>query len=1090
MQRNVKRKTAKQICAAILSCVMILTLIPASTISALAATTEHENAITISVVDENEKAVADASVTFSVDSDSDTNLKKDITENTDEFGTVEVMSSGEFEQNKADNLRISATVSKNGYATDQTTIENISLTSGTQDLQVKLRSTQISDVKVTATTEYYNGRTFDAATISGIKDTDIVSYKLDDADWTDKMPQISNVGTYSLTVKVEREGFDDFTETVQPKIEKGNIELEVKPLERAYTGSADDALEIISGLKREDTVSYVMNGNETSYVPRITDAGEYEITVKVKRNDNYNEFSETYTAKITQVSIDGLSATLNGWTYDGKSHPVVKEIKGTKPGDTVKYQLDDEGWETEVPEVTDAGEYSVKIQVSRNKNYTDTEIIDLNPAKVVVKQAEQEIEFNNYKDEVVSEVIKGAFPDAGKTYDFSAKDVKEAASGSLTYSIENTAENEDVAVIDAETGILTAYMPGEVTVVATLSSNDKNYAETSKKITLTIIQEKEYEGQFIKFEDTSVNYILGENGGTISTQEAVYTGTKRKPKISYTIDKNIGVQCSSSGKITISDYKKLGDELIKNKGVVTIKVTATMKKGGWFSVDDKASYDITVRFAETPTNPYVIAGTMGKNEWYTSEIVVKATDSTYKITNDLSKSFGTSVSFADQGTGERYVYLQSSTGAITNRILLDGVKIDTVKPDSSKIQIDYSESVLNKLLWFYDGPVTINFTAYDVTSGVDNFAWTYTRSADASASNLEADNGTVLATEDSEDSTKYTASITLPKSEAEQLRGYISVNATDKAGLTSENKKDDGRIIVVDTISPTRSVSYELETTDGTSQVVNDQHYFSGNVKFTFNITEANFYKDDVTIKVSKNNGKAQPVSVIWNDTNNQDEHEATYVLSGNGDYVVTMEYGDRSGHKMENYQSEVVTIDTTAPVITFNYSNGNEALADRDNEQTATITVKEHNFRASDIEVATTAQDINGQTVAAKDIQEILRNAKWSQSGDAYTTTISSDLVDAIYNMTFNYKDLALNPATEVKSGPFIVDHTAPDSASMQITYSTPVKERILSAITFGYYNPSVEVTFTAKDATAGIDYFVWSYSRENGASESNVGD
>lgn len=73
MQRNERRKLTKRICAAFLSFVMVLTLIPASTLSVLAATPEHENAITISVVDEDDKALSDAIVTFSVDAN--VNLK-------------------------------------------------------------------------------------------------------------------------------------------------------------------------------------------------------------------------------------------------------------------------------------------------------------------------------------------------------------------------------------------------------------------------------------------------------------------------------------------------------------------------------------------------------------------------------------------------------------------------------------------------------------------------------------------------------------------------------------------------------------------------------------------------------------------------------------------------------------------------------------------------------------------------------------------------------------------------------------------------------------------------------------------------------
>ena len=327
------------------------------------------------------------------------------------------------------------------------------------------------------------------------------------------------------------------------------------------------------------------------------------------------------------------------------------------------------------------------------------------------------------------------------------------------------------------------------------------------------------------------------------------------------------------------------------------------------------------------------------------------------------------------------------------------------------------------------------------------------------------------------------------------------MNATDEAGNTSDGVRDDGRTIVVDTISPERSVSYELEKAGGTCQKDGDRWYFSDSVAVTFNIKEINFYPEDVIVKIAKKsedgNGfeELKKVSPKWSKiTTETDQYAGTYTIeapddhSGDGDYIVTMEYKDRSGNEMESYQSEMITIDTIAPVIEFNYSNGNKTSADKDNEQTATITITEHNFRVSDLEVETTAEDINGQAVAVRDMQEFLRNAEWSKDGDVYKTTIASEFADAIYNMTFNYKDLALNPAREVESGQFIVDHTPPEASSMKVEYSTPVTEKIISAITFGYYKPSVDVTFTANDTTSGVDYFVWSYTRENGASESNV--
>ncbi|MCI9454581.1 MAG: hypothetical protein HFG83_12265 [Dorea sp.] len=163
-----------------------------------------------------------------------------------------------------------------------------------------------------------------------------------------------------------------------------------------------------------------------------------------------------------------------------------------------------------------------------------------------------------------------------------------------------------------------------------------------------------------------------------------------------------------------------------------------------------------------------------------------------------------------------------------------------MKPDA--LSVEYSEPVLSKIFSFYDAPVTVTFTAYDKTSGVDRFEWNYTRSEGASTTNLDKDSGSVAAVADSKEPTKFTAQIKLPKSQVQQMRGYLTVNAVDKAGLVSEEVKDDGRMFVVDTISPTQSVTFELEKAGGTSRVVDNRYYFSAHVKFTFHITETYFF--------------------------------------------------------------------------------------------------------------------------------------------------------------------------------------------------------------------------------------------------------
>ena len=227
--------------------------------------------------------------------------------------------------------------------------------------------------------------------------------------------------------------------------------------------------------------------------------------------------------------------------------------------------------------------------------------------------------------------------------------------------------------------------------------------------------------------------------------------------------------------------------------------------------------------------------------------------------------------------------------------------------------------------------------------------------------------------------------------------------------------------------------------------------------------------------------GANQLQTLSWETTENIDENEAKLTLSEDGDYVISMSYEDRSGKVMTSYISDTVVVDKTIPVLEFDYKD----YTDTENPQSAIVTITEHNFRASDIEFDVITKNIAGQSVIGNDLQQYLRNLDWTSNGDVHTATISGEFVDAIYDLTFNYKDLALNAAAEIKPEQFIVDRTAPDIAKMSVAYSNPLVDTILSAITFGYYKPTVNVTFTGYDNTAGIDYFTWSYKKENGSKQ-----
>lgn len=74
----------------------------------------------------------------------------------------------------------------------------------------------------------------------------------------------------------------------------------------------------------------------------------------------------------------------------------------------------------------------------------------------------ESLAFNHYTGTTGTDQISGEVP-YGKTYDFAATDSKSLAGGSISYEIET--DEEDIASINAETGLLTVNYPGTITVI-------------------------------------------------------------------------------------------------------------------------------------------------------------------------------------------------------------------------------------------------------------------------------------------------------------------------------------------------------------------------------------------------------------------------------------------------------------------------------------------------------------------------------------------------------------------------------------------------------------------------------------------------
>jgi len=1059
---NVTSKASHRLLAAFLSFVMVFSMIPFSMV-ATAATETHPDAVTITVVDDvTGEPIEGAKVTYVIyDNDLGEETMGDDDVPTDANGEVVI-----FDGSEPGNIKVSSiVVTHEDYATYTNDAYDQVITSLQDNFTIEMTCIKIKDVDVAGKTLTYTGEAQELVSVTEVEG-DTVEYYLNNAtDPVTEVPTATDAGTYSVRVVVTRAGKDPLDKTVETVIKPADIEgIDIAPVTGLKYNEADQALVTLTGEFAEgDIVTWTVNGNDEtdSSIPKRMAVGSYTIKLTVDRGANYNKFEKTVEVDIAlgEIDLGDLKIEAVDRTYDTTEKPLLDV---TKDGDyTLEYSTDEKAtWVKDtIPTATDAGEYVIYVKATKD-GYNEKNTVAF-PITVTISKADQSFAFKNYTGTSGTDQISGTVPYA-KEYDFSAIDTAALANGTITYEISNLDE-EGIASIDANTGLLTVNYPGSITVKATLSGND-NYNECVIEYTLEISGVVASNGQYISFADEQVDYVLGTSN-VVASQIATKNNNKIKGSISYALNSNPGVKINATtGEVTVEDYNALAEAIrATNDGSLELTVTATKAKSGKYGADT-ASYIISITFESTPADPYALSAVDGTNGWYKTKATVTPVAG-YTIAQNAGDAFADSTEFSNQGTDVRYVYLKNATtGGITDRIAVD-IKIDSVTPTNLKIEFSELNFIqkIGQFLGFYNPDITITFTAEDVTSGIDHFDWTYTPESGTPVTEQVA--VTVSGN-------KATATITLPANQADQLHGKISFTATDKAN--NEFGIDNDYVFIVDTIAPELSVKYQGQEPYAAQQnTYNGAHFFNSDVVVELTITETNFYAEDVVVKVSKDNGTATAVTPSWSGK------VGTFTLEGDGDYVVYVTYTDKSNNSMAAYTSEVITVDKTAPIVKIDYVHNGEI-------QKTIFTVTEHNFRASDVVITGTMKDITGTDVAftAEQLTALLQNAQWNKNGDVYTYEYDQ-YVNGIYNLKIDYKDISGWEATQFVADEFIIDHGAP--TGVKIEYAKTPLDTFLEVITLGFYNPSVTIRFTAYDTSAGVESFTWGYTKETDASTVN---
>ena len=232
----------------------------------------------------------------------------------------------------------------------------------------------------------------------------------------------------------------------------------------------------------------------------------------------------------------------------------------------------------------------------------------------------------------------------------------------------------------------------------------------------------------------------------------------------------------------------------------------------------------------------------------------------------------------------------------------------------------------------------------------------------------------------------------------------ITVNCTDLAGNKAKVVKVDE--FIIDKTQPVIKVEFNNNN-------VQNQKYYKDPRRATVTVTDHNFSPSDTRIETQVTPGGFS--------NTNRDIHIAYVDYNNDGNYTMRVTSTDLAG----NAQVQVITvdefvIDRTAPVITVTFDN-NDAQNGKyyKNARTATVSVREHNFNASEVKIAQTA-DIQQGSVSAPGV------GGFGGGGDDHSASIHYG-EDGNYTLTVNYTDLAGNPAQEVRVDEFVIDQTPP---------------------------------------------------------------
>ena len=234
----------------------------------------------------------------------------------------------------------------------------------------------------------YDGKAHNALTNVSANPGDAkIEYSINGRTYNTTMPTITNVSSFTVTIKASKVGYKTQTRTETVKVSRAEGKLKLSatsgtityPSNATFTVSGNTGTLSVSS-NNNNIATASVSGN-TVTVKSGTTAGKATITVTSAEASNYNEKSATYTATVNNGTIS-LSATPYTGTYDGKAHNAITKVTVTPSDAKIEYSTNGTTYSTTMPTITNTSSFTVTVRASKAgyKTQSTTQTVKVNKA--------------------------------------------------------------------------------------------------------------------------------------------------------------------------------------------------------------------------------------------------------------------------------------------------------------------------------------------------------------------------------------------------------------------------------------------------------------------------------------------------------------------------------------------------------------------------------------------------------------------------------------------------------------------------------------------------------------------------------------